>query len=64
MKEIEKRYRKNLNEIKSNVNLLNTKLEKHNKKFEVNNTNWGYVGDLGYINEKLNEIVTFLKVEK
>ena len=60
MKEIEKRYRKNLNEIKSNINLLNTKLEKHNKKFEVNNTNWGYVGDLSYINEKLNEIHCFL----
>ena len=64
MKEIEKRYRKNLNEIKSNITLLNKKLEKHNERFEVNSTNWGYVGDLGYINEKLNEIVTFLNVEK
>lgn len=63
MKEIEKRYSKNLSEIKGNITLLNTKLKKHIKRFEVNSNNWGYVGDLGYVNEKLNEIVTFLKVE-
>jgi hypothetical protein len=58
--DINTRYTKNTEEIEQKIKLLKEKLKKHKKGFKNNPTNWGYVGDLSYINEKLNEIHCFL----
>jgi hypothetical protein len=61
MSEIKKKYKGKANEIDQKIKLLQEKLEKHKIDFEINSTNWGYIGDLSYINEKLDEVVSFLK---
>ena len=58
--DIKKRYTKNSEEIEEKIKLLKEKLKNHKKGFKNNGTNWGYVGDLSYINEKLGEVLTFL----
>lgn len=59
--DIKTRYNKNSEEINEKIKLLKEKLKKHNKGFQNNQVNWGYVGDLHYINEKLGEVLTFIK---
>ncbi len=56
-----KRYKQHQLEINTKIDLLKDKLKKHNIEFEENNSNWGYIGDIDYINNKLNEILEFLK---
>lgn len=56
-----KRYNKHQEEIKSKIDLLTEKLKKHKTQFENNTSNWGFVGDIDYINKKLDEILTFIR---
>ncbi len=56
-----KKYNKHQLEVNSKIDILKDKLKKHQSQFEENNSNWGYVGDIDYINNKLNEILEFLK---
>jgi hypothetical protein len=58
--ETKKKYTKHLDEIKKKIEILKEKLEKHQIEFEKNPSNWGYVGDVSYINEKLEEVITFM----
>ena len=46
--------------IEKDLTILNQKLEKHQNSFEMNKSNWGYVGDLEYINKKISEITSFI----
>ena len=54
-------YKELKDKIENNLVNLNQKLRKHQKDFEQNPTNWGFVGDIEYINNKLDEITDFLK---
>jgi hypothetical protein len=56
-----KRYDENVLEIEKNIKLLEKKLIKHKTDFKKNPSNWGFVGDVNYINERLKEVVEFLK---
>lgn len=56
-----KRYNKHQEEIESKIDLLTEKLKKHKTQFENNTSNWGFVGDIDYINKKLDEILTFIR---
>ena len=60
MKEPQNRYKENREEIERFLLILKEKLEKHNSNFQENPKNWGYVGDLSYIKEKLEEITNFI----
>ena len=57
------RYKENLKEIEKNITLLRVKLKRHKCGFRENETNWGYVGDLSYINKELEEINKFFVVQ-
>jgi hypothetical protein len=59
--EINKKYTKNSEEIEEKIKLLREKLKNHKKRFKSDDRDWGYVGDLSYINEKLEEVVTSLR---
>jgi hypothetical protein len=59
--DIQIKYTKNFEEIDERMKLLKEKLKDHKKRFKNNGRNWGYVGDLSYINEKLGEVLTFLR---
>ncbi len=58
-----KRYNKHQEEIKSKIDLLTEKLKKHKTQFEKNTSNWGFVGDIEYINNYINEIINFINVD-
>ena len=57
----EVRYKEITKEIEKNIKLLQKKLIKHKTDFKKTPSNWGFVGDVSYINEKLVEVNTFLK---
>ena len=55
------RYSYHSEEIEKNLNQLKKKLKKHQSDFKKEQTNWGFIGDLAYVNEKLVEINAFLR---
>jgi len=59
--EITTKYTETGEEIEKKIELLREKLKSHQARFNKEPMNWGYVGDLSYINEKLGEIITSLK---
>jgi hypothetical protein len=61
MATIIERYSFHSDEIEKNLNQLKKKLKKHQSDFKREQTNWGYVGDLTYINERLAELNSFIK---
>jgi hypothetical protein len=61
MATIIERYSYHSEEIEKNLNQLKKKLKKHQSDFKREQTNWGYVGDLTYINERLAELNSFIK---
>ncbi len=56
-----KKYNNHQKEISTKIDLLVEKLKKHNSKFENNQSNWGYVGDIDFVSKKLDEILEFIK---
>jgi hypothetical protein len=60
--ETTKKYLSILNEIKKESKLLSDKLKKHNVSFKGHQSDWGYVGDLNNVLEKLKELNLFLNV--
>jgi hypothetical protein len=60
--ETKRKYKQNISEIEEKIQLLQERLIKHSNQFENNPTNWGFVGDVSYVNEKLEEIVSFFRV--
>jgi hypothetical protein len=57
----EVRYKDLTREIEKNSELLKKKLKKHKTDFKKTPSNWGFIGDLSYVNEKLVEVNTFLR---
>ena len=60
-KELKTKYQSKNKEIQKKVSSLMKKLETHQQGFNKDNVNWGYLGDLCYINDKLDEVLSFLK---
>jgi hypothetical protein len=54
---IKESYEKHQKEINEKLTLLQAKLKEHHLKFENNPTDWGFVGDIAHINQKLDEII-------
>lgn len=55
------KYKEIQKEIEANIELLKQKLELHKNKFDYDNGNWGYVGDISYINTQLSNMVDSVK---
>ena len=51
------KYTETRKEIEKKISLLREKLKSHQTRFKQDPSNWGYVGDLTYINEKLGELI-------
>lgn len=56
-----KLYNKHQEEIKSKIDLLTEKLKQHKTQFENNTSNWGFIGDIEYVNKSIDEILNFIK---
>ncbi len=60
--ETAKKYSSKLDEIKKESKLLSEKLKKHRVSFKGHQSNWGYVGDLNSVLDKLRNLNSFLNV--
>ena len=59
--DIKTKYTETSKEIEKKIELLREKLKSHQTRFNQEPTNWGYVGDISHINEKLEEVLTSLR---
>lgn len=57
----DKRYKEVIKEIESNIELLKEKLKQHQVKQSKQPENWGFVGDVSYINTKIENIIETLR---
>jgi hypothetical protein len=48
-----------MDKIENDLTLLKEKLKKHQSDFNVNPHNWGYIGDLEYVSNEIDEVVKF-----
>lgn len=56
--ECELRYEIIIKEINQKLDQLKTKVKRHQKEFNsTDKLNWGFVGDMGYINEELSHLI-------
>jgi hypothetical protein len=61
MEILKEKYLKNQEEIQLKLERLKLAINEHSKKFNKNNTDWGYLGDLGRINDILAELDGFVE---
>ncbi len=54
-------YQNILNQLEIKIELLKEKIKKHSEKQSLEPHNWGYFGELIYVNEKIDEVTNFLK---
>ena len=47
--------------IENDLILLKRKLKKHQTDFNKNPHNWGFIGDLEYVSNEVDEVVNFLR---
>jgi hypothetical protein len=47
--------------IENDLILLKRKLQKHQNDFNKNPHNWGFIGDLEYVSNQIDEVVKFLR---
>jgi hypothetical protein len=59
--EANKQYQNILNQLETKIELLKVKVKRHSEKQFTESYNWGYVGELEYVNEKIDEVTNFLK---
>ena len=55
-----KRYNELMIKLENDLILLNEKLKKHQTSFNQEPSNWGFIGDLGYVSEKIDEVLKFI----
>lgn len=53
----EGQYNKLREEVLKNLHLIEKKLDEHQRDFQQDSKNWGFVGDLSLWNERLKEII-------
>ncbi len=53
------KYNQLMIKIENDLILLKEKIKKHQKDFNRNNTNWGFIGDLEYVSNEIDEVVKF-----
>jgi len=59
----EELYNQQAENIKLQIEALQAILENHKKAFnkdEASKKNWGFIGDLQYVKEKINDITLFM----
>lgn len=56
-----KQYKQALTKVENEITLLNSRLKEHQIKFLEQQGNWGYIGDLNNLHEKLQHLNDFFK---
>lgn len=46
--------------IRQKMAYLKSQLENHADMQNIESSNWGYIGDLGFVEEKLDELIDFM----
>lgn len=62
--EAKEKYKKNQTDIDKQIVILKETLKAHADKFKKDDSNFGFVGDLGYIKSILIELNGFMKITK
>jgi hypothetical protein len=57
----QKQYEERFDSALTQLALLKQKIQEHKKRTKDTTIHYGHVGDLGYVNESLETILTFLK---
>ena len=57
-------YQKRIEEIRQQLQDLQVALSAHETKFQSDDKNWGYVGDLGSVQQSLFQLEAFIIVNK
>jgi hypothetical protein len=60
--DLQTKYESKTKEVEQQLQQIKLTIKKHNRKFKQEPNNWGYLGDLGYVSDKLNEIIQFIRV--
>ncbi len=55
-----KMYAQRRKEIAGQIVKLESKLRHHEKRAQKDPANWGFAGDLGYVSERLTELLAFV----
>lgn len=58
--DLKTKYETKSKEIEQKLSKMKVIIKKHKRQFEKNSTNWGYLGDLIYLEDKLDEMINFL----
>ena len=53
------KYNQLISKIEDDLILLYDKLKNHQKEFNNDNSNWGYIGDLEYVSNEIDKVVRF-----
>lgn len=56
------KYEYRSREVEQKLNRLKKIVKKHNRCFERNSNNWGYLGDLINLDNKLDELIHFTRM--
>ena len=54
------KYNQLMIKIENDLILLKRKLQKHQNDFNKNPHNWGFIGELEYVSNEIDEVVKFL----
>lgn len=60
--DLKSKYDSKTKEVEQQLQQIKLTIKKHNQNFKQEPNNWGYLGDLGYVSDKLNEIIQFVRV--
>ena len=54
------KYKEILNQLEENLEHLKEKIKRHSQNQSAEFHHWGYVGDISYVNEKVENILEFI----
>lgn len=54
-------YKEVLNQLEENLEHLKEKIKRHSQNQLAEPHHWGYVGDISYVNEKIENILEFIR---
>lgn len=57
------RYQELTDDVNNKLKLLKKEVAQHNKRQKTYPKNWGYVGDIAHVADRLDELLEFFKHE-
>jgi len=60
--DLQTQYNYQRKEVEQKLSMLKVIIKKHQGHFEKNSNNWGYLGDLINLNNRLDDLIHFTKM--